>query len=371
MFKKSQPDYFLLVIILILIIWGIFTVATVSFSFSLKKYGTAWRYLLHQLYFGLIPGLIIGFAFFKIKIENLKKISAFLFGLNLMLLLFVFLPKIGVRINGSRRWLKLGHIFFQPSEFLKITFILYLSAWLSSRVRQKTAKKKNWQAPFVFLLTLAGLGIIFILQPDLSTLIIIALTGTLIYFVSSTPWWHSLLIGLSEGGLALILVKMAPYRINRILTFLNPQSDPLGKGYQLKQSLIAVGSGKLFGVGGGFNLGLSRQKFGFLLQPMTDSIFSVIGEELGFLGAVFLVSLFLAFAWRGIKVSLRSKSEFSRLLGLGIVSWITFQAFFNIGGIIGILPLAGIPLPFFSYGSSHLIGELAGAGILLNISRGP
>jgi len=355
---------YLFPIFIILIIWGFFTSATVSFPVSLRHYGNSWHYVLHQLFSGLIPGLIIGFILFKIDLKKLKKLSIFIFGFNLLLLLLVFLPKIGVQINGSRRWLKIGSILFQPSEFLKISFIVYLSAWLSSKLKER----KHWQTLLVFLAILGSLGIIFVLQPDLSTLIIIGLTGIIMYFASSAKWYYPVSVSLSGIGAVILLIKSSPYRMQRLLTFLNPQVDPLGTGYQLNQSILAIGSGRLFGIGNGFNLGLSRQKFGFLSQPMTDSIFSVIGEELGFLGSVFLISLFLALAWQGIKMALNTKDEFSQLLSIGIVSWFAFQAFFNIGGIIGILPLAGIPLPFFSYGSSHLVTEIAAVGILLNIS---
>ncbi len=368
--NKNRPDYFLLASIVILAIWGIFTLATVSFPFSLEKYGKSWYYFLSQLLKGFLPGILLAFVFYKLKLDFLKKISVFLFGFNLLLLLMVFLPKIGVEINGARRWLKLGPILFQPSEFLKITFLLYLSTWLSNKLEKKGKKKKiGWQPPVVFLIALSFLGFILLCQPDLSTLAIICFIGTIVYFSSSTPWWQTLFIILGGLGLGAIAIKLSPYRLDRVLTLLNPENDPLGKGYQLKQSIMTIGSGKWFGIENGLGLGLSRQKFGFLPHPMSDSIFAVIGEELGFLGCLVLISLFLFFAWRGIKSSLENGSEFSKLLGLGIVSWLTLQAFFNIAGIIGILPLAGIPLPFFSQGSSHLISELAAVGILLNISK--
>jgi len=346
-----------------------FTLATVSFHFSLEKYGNGWYYFLHQILLGLLPGILLILLILRLKLETLKKLSIYFFGLNLILLGLVFLPKIGVEIGGSKRWLNIGPILFQPSEFLKITFLLYLSAWLSSRLDSKRKFKTDWQAPFVFLIILGVLGVILLLQPDLSTLIIIFLASLSIYFASLTPWWHSIPIILCSGGIVALLIKFKPYRLKRILPLLYPQIDPLGIGYQLNQSLIAIGSGKLFGIGKGFSLGLSQQKFEFLPQPMTDSIFAIIGEELGFLGCSCLILLFLLFAWQGLKIGLKSRDEFSKLLAVGITMWIVLQAFLNIGGIIGILPIAGIPLPFFSYGSSHLITEMAGLGILLNISK--
>lgn len=368
--SKNMPDRFLLIIITILLLWGFFTVAAVSFHFSLEKYGTSWKYFNHQLIFGIFPGIIIGFLFFKLSPEKLKKISFLLFAVNLILVLMVFFPKIGIELNGARRWLKIGSVSFQPSEFLKLNFLLYLSAWLSNKLHgKKGAKKIGWQAFVVFITTIIVLGLIMYKQSDLSTFMIIAAIGFMAYFSSPTPFWHYLAIAIMIGLAVFVFIKISPYRLDRVLTVLNPQNDPLGKGYQLKQSLVAIGSGKIFGIGSGLSLGLSRQKFGFLPQPMTDSIFSIIGEELGFFGAIIMLVLLLAFFWRGMVLAFAKKCEFSKLLCFGIVFWITFQAFFNIGGIIGILPLAGIPLPFFSYGSSHLVAELAAMGILLNVSR--
>ncbi|MBZ9572984.1 FtsW/RodA/SpoVE family cell cycle protein, partial [Patescibacteria group bacterium] len=162
---------------------------------------------------------------------------------------------------------------------------------------------------------------------------------------------------------------IAPYRLARIFSFFHPEADPLGISYQLKQALIAIGSGKIFGIEKGFGLGVSRQKFGFLPHSMSDSIFAIIGEEMGFIGCTILIVFFLVLAWRGLRIAYTSEKSFFQLLALGITVWIMLQTFFNIGGMIGILPLAGIPLPFFSYGGSHLIAEMIGVGILLNISK--
>lgn len=373
-----RPDYLLFIIIVVLISWGFFTLSCVSFPISLEKFGNSWYFVLHQLLYGIIPGILVGFIFYKINLKILKKIIPYLFGLNLILLFLVFFPKIGVEIQGARRWLDVGPILFQPTELLKITFLIYISAWLSnlsqtnksvSAVMRRRFACANWTAPFVFLTIIIMLGIILLFQPDFSTFSIIFFTGLIVYFVSSTPWWHSFVIVLISGGLGAFLIKISPYRLARVMPVFNPDIDPLGIGYQLKQALIAIGSGRWFGIEQGFSLGLSRQKFGFLPHSLTDSIFAIIGEEVGFFGSLILIILFLLLVWRGIKISLNSDVEFNKLLGIGISFWIMFQAFCNIGGIIGILPLAGIPLPFFSYGASHLIVEMAGMGILLNISR--
>ena len=365
--KASHPDYILLAVVLFLLTWGLFTVGTVSFPFSLEKFGTPWKYLFHQILM-LGIGISAGIILFKFSLKTLKKWAPFLFFLNLILLTLVFLPKIGIEIGGARRWLSFGNFLLQPSELLKITFILYLAAWLSGK--SESQKKKKFTSLFLpFFVILIILVTVLILQPDMSTLGIIFIIGVLMYFTASTPWWHTLLLMVGGTGAAALLIKIAPYRLKRLLVFWNPEIDPLGIGYQLRQALIAIGSGRYFGIGNGFSFGLSRQKFGFLPHSMTDSIFAIIGEELGFAGCCILISLFLFLAWRGLKIAKEACKGFEKLLALGITLWIILQVFFNISGMTGILPLAGIPLPFFSYGGSHLIAEMMGVGLLLNISK--
>jgi len=212
---------------------------------------------------------------------------------------------------------------------------------------------------------LGAVGALLIFQPDISTLVIILAVAGLMYFLAATPLWHSLLIMLIGSGGLLALIKLASYRMKRWTVFLNPEADPLGIGYQMKQVLIAVGSGGISGLG----LGMSRQKFGFLPKPMSDTIFAIFSEETGFIGSIILILLFLIFLWRGFKISKNSQDRFSKLAAFGISCWIVLQTFVSLGSMVGILPLAGIPLPFISYGGSALISELAGAGLLLNISK--
>lgn len=366
--QRGRIDHILLVIIGVLIFWGLVTVSTVSFPASLKVFGSPWNYLLRQL-LRLGIGIALCVVCFKIPLKFWKKWSLWLFLGSLFLLVLVFVPKIGVEMGGAKRWLNLGGFLIQPAEFLKITFLLYLAAWLS-RKRSGDQKKKMVSFFVPFALMLAVLFSILLAQPDMSTLGIICISGLAVYFIASTPWWHSLLFMGVGSGAVLLFIKIAPYRMARWFIFLNPDKDPLGAGYQLKQALIAVGSGGLLGIGSGLSLGLSRQKLGFLPYPMTDSIFAIIGEELGLIGCVALVLLFLAFFLRILKIAERTgKDRFAGLLAVGIGVWICFQAFFNIAGMIGILPMGGIPLPFFSYGGSHILTELAAVGLLLNISK--
>ena len=362
----KHPDYILLAVMAILIIFGILILASpaVSGSFSQEKFGNPYYFLNHQLLFGLLPGTFLAFLAFKIKLEFLKKMALFLLLINLVFLIMVFLPVFGASFQGASRWVNLGKITFQPSEFLKLNFILYLASWLTSRTSTKKPKAFS-QTLIAFLIAIGLISLLLIFQPDISTLGVIIVTAILIYFLAETPLWHSILITLIGMGGLLGLAKIAPYRFSRLIVFLNPELDPMGIGYQIKQALISIGSGGIFGQG----LGLSRQRFGLLPQSISDSIFAIFAQETGFIGSFILISLFLIFFWRGFKIGKEAPDKFSRLSAFGITSWILIQAFINIGSMIGVIPLTGIPLPFISYGGSALISELVGVGILLNISR--
>jgi cell division protein FtsW len=362
---EKRVDSLLFIIFLIFLILGILILASASAPLSQEKFGNSFYYLTHQLFFGLLPGFFLLFFLLKSDSNFLKKYSPLFLFFNLILMALVFIPRVGVKIRGGARWIVFGPISFQPSEFLKLNFIIYLAAWLSAKTEKRTKKESFRETFFAFLILIILVSFFLISQPDMSTLGIIFATSLLMFFLAKTPLWQTILIALLALILFFPLVKFAPYRFSRILVFLNPELDPFGIGYQIKQALIAIGSGKIFGLG----LGLSKQKLGILPQSFSDSIFAIFAEETGFLGCLFLIFLYLLFFWRGFKIGNESQDSFERLLVLGISFWITFQAFINIGAMIGILPLSGIPLPFISYGGSHLISELGAVGILLKISK--
>jgi len=359
----NKPDYFLIIPVATLVLLGVLILASVSASLSQAKFGSPTFYLFHYLIYGLMPGVLLGFAVYKIPLSSLRKWSPILLLANLFLLILVFVPKVGMTLGGARSWINFFGLFsFQPSEFLKLSFLLYLASFLSVR----TEKKKNFLTTLiVFSTVLVLVSLLLILQPDIGTLGIIIISAALVYFLAGTPLKHIFIIGSVAIAGLILLIQLAPYRLARILVFINPNIDPMGLGYQLKQSLIAVGSGGIFGRG----VGMSIQKYGFLPQPLADSIFAVFSEEWGFIGSFVLLVLFLIFAWRGFVIAKRSQNKFYRLAALSITCWLTLQAFVNMGSMIGILPLTGIPLPFISYGGSALIAELIGVGILLNISK--
>lgn len=378
--KSRQIDYILLAVSGILVILGVLTLASVSPFFSLQRFHNPYYFLFHQVGLGLMPGVLLGFLAFRFELGILKKLAPWLLFFNLIAMGLVFLPEIGTTFRGASRWLSLGKVSLQPAEFLKLTFILYLAVWLDSRfekkkmsrrgpsdLRQSSSKKNQYfqETLLAFLIVLGVISLFLIFQPDISTLSIILFIAGLLYFAADTPFWQTISVLAAVGFGIAILIKLAPYRLARLLVFLRPETDPMGIGYQIKQALIGIGSGGIFGLG----LGMSQQKFGFLPFPMSDSVFAIFAEETGFLGGFLLICLFLLFAWQGLKIAKRARDKFCQLSALGITSWITLQAFINIGAMLGILPLAGVPLPFIAYGGSALVAELVGVGILLNISK--
>ncbi len=371
---KKHFNYFFFFLAVFLVGSGFLFLVCISAPVSLRMFGTTNHYLIHQLIFGLLPGVILAIAAYKIPLHFFKKYSPVFVFLNLVALLLVF-SSIGSKFYGASRWISIGNFIIQPSEFFKITAILYLSTWIASKLSEvKTlswksgAKKGYHNLIYVFIPFAVFLGVIsaiMIFQPNISTLGIITLTLLVMYFSAKTPLWHTLSIVAIGFASLLFLIKIAPYRFDRLLVFLNPEADPLGKSFQLKQSLIAIGSGGLFGKG----IGMSVQKFGNLPQAMSDFVFAVLAEETGIIGCSILIALFILFFWLGIRIAKSSSDKFSKLAAVGITFWITLQAFINIASVTGIFPISGIPLPFFSYGGSHLVTELIGIGLLLNISK--
>lgn len=368
--KENNPDKHLIIISAILILLGVVFLSTISIPYSLNNFEEPFHYLKHQLC-GLFLGLIFIFLIYKINIKNLKKITLFLFIFNLFLVFLTIIPNLNESLGGASRWINFGIVSFQPTEFLKLSFILYFGAWLSERQKgEKVAKKKQITEvyfPFIFLLTI--LSVFLYLQPDISTLGVIVFTGGTMYFISKTPKWQTLLL-VFLFFIFLFSVLQGGYRSNRMAVFLNPELDPMGIGYQMKQIKIAVGSGGLFGVDGNLSFGLSRQKFGFIPHPISDSIFAIYAEEMGFIGCAFLILLYLFFVFKGFSISkkIAEKDLFLSFVAFGITFWIGLQSFLNIGAILGILPLTGIPLVFISYGGSALLSGMMGLGILIKIS---
>lgn len=355
-------DRKLLLIVLILLGIGLLMVASAGVFYGRVRFDDAYYFFKQQL-FGLGAGLALLYVFQRIDYHVWQRLAAPLFFGALGLLVLVFIPGVGTTVYGAARWVEIGPLSFQPAEVMKLSIILYLAAWLTRKGAAKTADFFEGFVPFLAILAIVGF--LIIKQPDTGTLGLIFLISLSIFFASGANIKHMLYLFL--GGLAFlgILIKTAPYRLQRFLVYVNPEHDPQGFGYQMTQALLAIGAGGIFGAG----LGQSRQKFNYLPEPVTDSIFAVLGEELGLFGTAIVVILFLLIAWRGFRIASTAPDGFGRLVAVGIVSWIVFQAFINMSAISGLIPLTGIPLPFISYGGTSLAVLLAAVGILLNISK--
>jgi len=358
----SDIDKPLFVVTMVLFIGGLLILASASMVLATKNGGTPIFYVWRQLAIGGGVGLV-GFIFCLIfPYRYWKRLALPLMLLSFILLALLFIPKLSYTAGGARRWLTWGSFSFQPSEFLKLAFIVYLASWLDAR-RKEIGSVAYGMIPFALMLAIVGMFLV--MQPDIGTLGVVIGTAVMLYFLGGGP---AAQIGtlIALGGVVLFfLIQIAPYRLNRVLVFWNPGTDPQGIGYQITQALIAIGSGGFWGEG----FGRGIQKFNFLPEPMGDSIFAVFLEEMGFFGALFLIGIFIFFLWRVFFVAKRAPDTFGKLLASGIGIGIVIQAFINMAAISGLMPLTGIPLPFISYGGTSLAMALASVGIILNISK--
>lgn len=357
-----QPDYVLLILTGIIIFFGLLMLSSATSVKGFQEQGNTYYFIKQQITRGFIPGCILYLLFIRVPYTYLKKFSWLWLVATLGLLLLVFVPGLSVVINGSRSWISVLGVTVQTSELAKLTFIIYLALWLESK--QKSIKDfRHTFIPFLVLLgIIAGL---ILLQPDLGTMLIFLMIATSMYFVAGMRLTHlGFLAGLS-GLVMVLMVKLAPYRLERLITFMRPDYDTQGAGYQLRQALIAIGSGGWFGLG----LGQSRQKFNYLPEVAADSIFAIIAEEWGFIFCIFLLLLFVLVCARGLRIAKRAPDTFSKLVTTGIICWITVQSLVNIGAIIGIMPLTGLPLPFISLGGSNLAVVMMALAIVTNISK--
>ncbi|MDD4900710.1 MAG: putative lipid II flippase FtsW [Patescibacteria group bacterium] len=360
--KFGEPDKALLVIVGIIIVFGLIMLSSASSIISYNTYHHDSYYILKHQLFGLGLGLMAFWFFLKVDYHVWRKYALWLLIFSIASLLLVFIPGLSARWGSARSWIDIFGFSLQPSELVKITFLLYLAAWLEGR-KNKLADISQGIGPFVVILGVIAL--LMLLQPDVGTLTIIALTSLVVYFIGGGRLKHLLVI-LALGFAALVvMINIYPYQANRIKCLLDPAFSPQEHCYQINQSLIAVGSGGFFGRG----LGASRQKYAYLPQAQNDAIFSIISEETGFIFSSLLVLLYLALFFRGYVIARRTPDDFGKILSIGIVSWITLQALINIGGMVNIMPMTGVPLPLVSYGGSAEMAALAAIGILANISR--
>lgn len=356
--NKGRIDYWILFLVFGLCLFGLLMIYSASAVLSYEQYGVNNYYFNKQLVsFGIgLVGLVIASL---IDYRFWQKISLPFLALAVILLIVVlFMPQ----VSGAQRWIHIGGFTIQPSEITKLAFIIYLAAWLA----KKKDHIKDIKYSFIpFVLIVGAIGFLIMKQPDMGTMSVILATATMMFVASGASIYQ---IGLGVALVATsfyLLIKSAPYRMQRFLVFLNPAGEKLGAGYHINQALLAIGSGGLLGLG----FGQSKQKYLYLPEPQTDSIFAIITEELGFLRAFLVIVIFIVIFIRGYKIAKNAPDNFSRNLAIGISSWIVIQFLMNIGAMLSIIPLTGIPLPFLSYGGSSLIILLVAIGILLNISK--
>ncbi len=362
MSSTNKIDKIFLSIVASLVIIGMMMFISASLGILNKNETKFYGVMASQLIYGLVGGLVALYFGLKIPYKFWRAYSLPIFIVSIVATTLVFVPGLGFEHGGSRRWINVFGLSLQPVEFLKIGFIIYFAAWLS------WAKNRVKDFRFSLLPLFLLLGIItaiLINQPDTKSLILITATALVMLFISGTPWKYILGMFLLAVTAFIVLAMTTPYLKNRINTYLHPNQNASGSSYQIQQSLIAVGSGGIAGRG----LGQSIQKFNYLPEPQGDSIFAVVGEEVGFIGSVIIIILYVAFAMRGYRIAHYAPDSFSKLFVIGVITMITAQSFMNIASIIGVFPLTGVPLVFMSQGGTALLIDIGLMGIVLNISK--
>lgn len=360
--RKGSPDLNLFIIVVMLVVFGVIFLSSASSVISFQEYNDSRYMFLKQ-----VAAIIIGFGamgiFYKVDVNYWKKLAFPMLVLSVITLIAVFIPGIGVEHGGAKRWIDIGPVQIQPSELLKFSMIIYLATLFEKKGREV---RDTYGGLVPFLVLVAFMGLLIMAQPDLGTLLVLVAIAGVMYFVSGAKTSHLAYLG-AAGLLGIItLIKLSPYRMQRFLVFLNPgEYADQASGYQINQALIAIGSGGIIGRG----FGQSLQKYRYLPEAATDSIFAIIAEERGLIGAVFMFLLFVAFGFFGFKIARNAKDAYTRLLAVGITSWIVFQAMLNICATLSLVPLTGVTLPFISFGGTSVVVVIASCGILLNISR--
>jgi cell division protein FtsW len=359
--KRNTPDLILLIVTFTLLAIGLIMVYSASAVWADYKFQDSFFFAKRQMLFAGV-GIIAMFFIMNFNYLTWRTWAKIILIVCFVLLIFVLIPGIGNVRNGSRSWIGVGAFSIQPSEFMKLAMIAFLAKFLSENQKLITSFKKG---------LIPSLGLVFLafalimLQPDLGTGTVMVGTCVVMVLVAGARIWHFVIFGLIGIAGFVGLVISAPYRIKRITSFLDPWQDPLDSGFQIIQSLYAIGPGGLFGLG----LGQSRQKFFYLPEPQTDFIFAILAEELGFIGGSFILLLFALLLWRGIRIALGAPDLYGSFLAVGIIAMVAIQVMINIGVVTGLMPVTGITLPFLSYGGSSLTLMLMAIGVLLNISR--
>lgn len=360
--EKSSPDLWLFIVVIILMAIGTCMVFSSSYIMAFKWYGDSYYFLKRQLIYVIIA-LVVFFFAIHTDYHYYKKFTLPILILSIVLLSMIYIPSIGRTAGGARRWIKIGFFSFQPSEIAKFALILYMAESLTRKqVKDIETFIRGVLPPLIIM---SVMFLLILNEPDFSTSLIILGISFIMLFIGGTRIIQLYALIIAVIPLGILILSREEYRIARLLSFLDPWKDPLDSGFHIIQSLLALGSGGIFGIG----LAESKQKYFYLPDQHTDFIFSIIGEELGFIGTVVIIILFTILLWRGFRIALDSSDQFGTLLAAGITFMIVFQSIINIGVVTKMIPTTGITLPFISYGGSSLIVSAFCAGILLNISR--
>ncbi|MSU74823.1 cell division protein FtsW [Candidatus Kaiserbacteria bacterium] len=359
--KFVSGDRMFFMLVLAIVLTGLAIYSSAALGLLARESSSVSKDILLQAGLGIGLGFLALSVARAISLTTIRRFAPYLYGISILFTLAVFIPGAGLNANGATRWIDFGFITVQPAEFLKIGFVIALSWWLTPRVRQ-FSNYRDGLIPFAFMLALPTA--ILLAQPNTSTALLLIMTGMVMYFVAGAPWrdFGILVVIALIAFVCVVLVR--PYVLERVKTFIDPSANSLSSGYQIQQSLIAIGSGGLLGRG----FGQSVEKFNYLPEPSGDSVFAVFAEETGFFGTTFLLLLFVALASRGIVIAGNSRDLFGGLIALGFSTIIILQAFINICAMLGIIPLTGLPLPFVSHGGTALMAILIMCGFILNVA---
>jgi cell division protein FtsW len=359
--RKLMPDMWLFGVAVVLLSLGVVMVYSASAIVASDRFHDPYFFLKRQLVWACVGGVALWMAM-RLDYRRLQGFVVPALLLSLVLLVLVLVPPFGQAINGTRRWLRLGPVSLQPAEFAKLALVLYLAAFLSRRAESLGDFRRGFLPPLLVAGCVAGL---VVSQPDLGNCVAIMSVTFALLFLGGSPVKHLLVVLAAALPLITVAVLMAPYRLRRVFAFVDPWSDPRGSGFQIIQSWLALGGGGPLGRG----IGASQQKLFYLPEAHTDFIFAIIGEELGFVGALAIVLLLAVLVWRGWRVGLRAPDLFGAYLAFGITVFLAIQTLINLGAVTGLLPTKGLPLPFISFGGSSLLVTMLSTGILLNISQ--
>lgn len=358
---RRKPDYTFLVLVGVLLLVGLLVLSSASSPTGLDRFGDSYYFVRRQLLYGVLPGVAGLLLLSRMDYRKWKGGTWVFLGVTLLLLLLVFIPGLGASFGRTRNWILAGGVSLQPAELAKLSFIAFLASYFGARHPDALTLR-------ALIPTACGALAVFALialEPDVGMLMIFFFIAAALAMAAGLPW-KALAGGFAAAGAAIFaLIKVAPYRAARLTAFLHPELDPLGIGYHINQAFLAIGSGGLWGVG----LGRSRQKFQYLPEVTADSIFAVLAEEFGLIFTLLCVALMVALFLRGVHIARNATDRFGQLLVVGVIAWFALQSFINIGAMVGLLPLTGIPLPFVSHGGTALASALWGAGIVLSVSK--